>query len=210
MEIERALSQISEIHQHLTRGEVCRDWRAGPIAASGLVALAAAALQTRLVGPHPAPDATPVGYIAYWTAVAAVAALVGGGGVLVQYLREPSPYARRRTRIVTGQLSPCLAAGAIVTAALPAWDPRALALLPGLWAICFGLGVFASRPYLPRMIGYVALYYVAASGVLLTLARSGASLTPWAMGLTFGLGQLASGFVLYWNLERNGHGKQRT
>ena len=74
--------------------------------------------------------------------------------------------------------------------------------LPGLWAVLFSLGVFASRPYLPRIIGWVALYYLVAGTVLLAMAADSTSLSPWGMGLTFGLGQIASGIVLYWNLER--------
>jgi hypothetical protein len=202
MEIQRALDQISEIHEHLARGEVCRDYRAAPIALSGLVALAAAMLQSRVIGQPPPTTAL----VSYWVLVAAAAALVAGGGIIVQYLREPSQITRRRTRTVLGQFVPCVAAGMVVTAAVDWNSTVAVAVLPGLWAVLFSLGVFASRPYLPRMIGWVALYYLVAGGVLLLLARSGASLNPWAMGATFGLGQLASGGVLYWNLERQGHG----
>ena len=46
MEIHRALSQISEIHEHLTKGEVFRDYRSLPTALSGALALFAAALQS--------------------------------------------------------------------------------------------------------------------------------------------------------------------
>ena len=65
------------------------------------------------------------------------------------------------------------------------------------------LGYFASRPYLPRMMGWVGLFYLAAGAVLLLLAPGGGSVRPWGMGLTYGIGQLFAGFVLYWNLERN-------
>ena len=203
MEIERALSQISEIHEHLARGEVCRDWRAGPIALTGLLALGAAAVQSRLLG----GPAAPAAFVAYWCVVAALAALIGGGGIAGQYRRETRPFARRRTRTVLGQFLPCVAAGAIVTAGADWTSAAAVAALPGLWAVLFGLGMFASRPYLPRLIGWVALFYLVAGGVMLMMAGSGASLNPWAMGATFGAGQLASGGILYWNLERNHHGQ---
>jgi hypothetical protein len=75
LETKRALDQIAEIHGHLARGEVYRDYRALPVAMSG--------------------------------------------------------------------------AGA----ALGLAGPEAHALLPGLWSILFALGVFASRPYLPRNTG---------------------------------------------------------
>ena len=64
-------------------------------------------------------------------------------------------------------------------------------------------GVFASRPYLPRAIGWVALYYLIAGTVLLAKSADLASPSPWGMGVTFGFGQTVAGIVLYWDLERN-------
>jgi len=42
-DVTRALEEIAEIHAHLAAREVYRGWRAMPVAASGLVGLAAAA-----------------------------------------------------------------------------------------------------------------------------------------------------------------------
>jgi hypothetical protein len=39
------------------------------------------------------------------------------------------------------------------------------------------------------------------------LARGLHAFSPWAMGLTFGIGQLLAAAVLYWNLERR-YGRQ--
>lgn len=197
MEIDKALSQISEIHEHLTRGAMYRDYRSVPIASTGGLALLAAAFQTPALGERPS-----YGFIAYWAIVAALCAALAGGGILRGYWLEPQPRARHRTRTVVGQLIPALAAGLLATAGLASFDANLIVLLPGLWAIFYSLGIFASRPYLPCMIGWVALYYFVAGGVLLILARTGASLSPWGMGLAFGPGQFLAGFVLYWNLEK--------
>ena len=83
--------------------------------------------------------------------------------------------------------------GALSTALVP--------LLPGLWAMLFGVAAFGARPYLPRATGWVALYYMTAGAWLLWHA-GGAPPSAWAVGGTFGAGQLASAAVLYWNLER--------
>lgn len=201
MEIDRALSQISEIHAHVARAEVCRDFKAVPVALAGALALLASLAQTRVIGPAPG-----VNFLFYWIAVAAVCAAVAGGGVLRDYVLQSNPLSRRRTRTVFGQLAPCLAAGVLVTLAALA-DPRLVPLLPGLWAIVYSLGVFAARPYLPRMIGFAALYYLAAGGALLAMAPRGLSLHPWGMGLAFGLGHILTGCILYWNLERGSNGE---
>jgi hypothetical protein len=76
-------------------------------------------------------------------------------------------------------------------------------MMPGIWAICFSLGMFASRTLLPRFITVVAGYYLIAGCMCLVMTRATVSqFSPWAMGLTFGVGQLLSAGVLYWNLER--------
>lgn len=197
MELTKALDQISQIHEHLTKSEVSRDYRALPAALSGLVAIGAATAQPLIL-----PGATPRQYVLYWFVVGAVGFVVAGGGILTRYLREKDTVARRQTRTVLGQLLPCLVAGVAVTVTLKGLGDGAIALLPGLWAILYSLGIFASRPYLPRAIGFVALYYIVAGTVLLILANSGDSLSPHGMACTFGPGQLLAGAVLYWNLER--------
>ena len=197
MEIQKALNQISEIHGHLARTDVYRGYRAVPVAFSGVLALVAAAVQTRLSGSE-----SPHSFVIYWVVVAVLSAIVAGGGIVCGYVRQESQFARRRTRTAVGQLLPCFVAGMGVTALMGRPGSDSMQYLPGLWAVLFSLGVFASRPYLPRIIGWVALYYLVAGTVLLAMAADSTSLSPWGMGLTFGLGQIVSGIVLYWNLER--------
>jgi len=199
MEIHKALNQISEIHEHLSRSEVYRGYRSVPIALSGILALAAAAAQPRFGG-----FSTPEGFLYYWMAVGVVASLLAGGGIIYNYAKEKNPRVRRITRTVVGQLFPCLIAGVAICAPLLTMEDKGVFIqfLPGLWAILFSVGVFASRPYLPRMIGWVALFYLIAGTILLFLAPTGKSLSPWGMGLTFGFGQIFGAVILYWNLER--------
>jgi hypothetical protein len=91
--------------------------------------------------------------------------------------------------------------GAVVTAILLQRAGSA-AMLPGLWSMLFALGIWSSRPYLPKAIGLVALFYVLAGTWLLAGARGTHVPSPWEMGLTFGVGQSALALVLYLNIER--------
>jgi len=195
MEYAKALDQISEIHQHLARTEVYRGYRSLPVALSGLVGLIAAALQAPGLG-----AADPVGFVLFWTAIAVMAALVGSSEIAFNYLFREDALGRRRTRMVFGQFAPSVAAGAVATVALVTPGAAFVPLLPGLWAMLFGVAVFAARPYLPRATGVVALYYLGAGAWLLW--HGAAAPSPWAVGGTFGVGQFASAAVLYWNLER--------
>ena len=200
MRLDKALEQISEIHKHLATSQVFRGYRAVPSAVSGILALAAAWVQPALV-----PPGDPRLYVLYWTVLAVAAFLICGGSVAYGYLREEDPLARRRTVTVVGQLAPSLAVGAVVTAVfVAAEEGRLIPYLPGVWALLYGLGLFASRLFLPKMIGWVALFYFLCGCVLLQRAAGlgPASLSPWEVGIPFGVGHTIAGLILYWNLER--------
>jgi hypothetical protein len=198
MDATRALDQIAEIHRQIAKGEVYRGYRSVPMALSGAIGLCAAWLQP----PHHAA-ADPVGVVVYWTAIAAAAAFVGSSEILYNYFVKEDATARRATRQVVGQFAPSMAAGALITLAFAQVGDALVALLPGLWAICFGLGAFACRPYLPRATGWTGVFYFAAGIALLLNARGAAPVTGWWVGGTFGAGQLLAAAVLWWNLERS-------
>jgi hypothetical protein len=197
MDVSRALTQIAEIHQQMAKGELYRGYRSLPVAASGVIGLVAAFLQ-----PHYVAETDGTAFVVYWCGVAAVAFVIGASEIVYNYAAREDAATRARTRRVVGQFLPSPVAAAIVTAGFLHLSPALVPLLPGLWAICFGLGIFASRPYLPGACGFVALFYYAAGFALLWLAGNAASLSGWWVGAPFGVGQLLGGLVLYWNLER--------
>ena len=200
MELQEALSQIAEIRSRAAAAERFRGYRAVPVAASGLLAVLAAIAQPILV-PDPATDLA--GYLALWLTTAVVAAAVAGSGVVVRHWSGRHPLERELTLLAVGQFAPCLLAGALVTIALARHAPEIGWVLPGLWQVLFGLGIFASARQLPRAIVGVAVFFLLAGTVNLALIRGAWSFSPWAMALPFGLGQLATAAVLYWNLERD-------
>lgn len=195
MELQRALAQVAAIQDQITRSDVYRGYRSLPVAGSGIIGLAAAWLQPRGLA------SDPLSFVVYWMVVAVCAGFVGASEVVYNYVVHDEALARQRTRRVVGQMLPSLLAGAIVTACLAHLSAALVPLLPGLWAICFGIGIFASKPYLVRASGWVALYFYVMGVALLWMARGPESLTPWSVGGTFGVGQLLTAAVLYWNLE---------
>jgi hypothetical protein len=197
VDVTRALDQIAEIHEQIAKGEVYRGYRSLPIAASGLIGIVAAWLQPAALG---ASD--PIGFVVYWTAVAAAAAFVGSSEIIYNYVVHECDSDRRQTRRVVGQFLPSLVGGVAMTVCFMHLSAALVPLLPGLWAFCFGIGTFASRPYLPKASGWIALFYYAAGFALLWIARGPEALTGWWVGGTFGVGQLLAAIVLWWNLER--------
>ncbi len=198
MNVSRALDQIAEIHQQLAKSEVYRGYRPLPLALSGVAGLVAAIVQPRALGAN-----DPIGFVLYWTTVAVISGAIASSEILYNYVVHEDTFARRRTRRVVAQLAPALAAGAVLSVTFVRLSPALVAVLPGLWSLFFGLGVFASRPYLPRATGVVALFYFVAGLALLWVANTDVPRTAFAVGGTFGTGQLLAAFVLFLNKQRH-------
>ncbi len=190
MDLSRALEDLAEIHSQIAKGEIYRGYQPLPVAASGLIGLVAAWLES------PGLGGDPIGFVLYWAAVALLAALVGTSEIIHNYVVHDDAAARRQTRRVIGQFLPSVLGAAIITASFVRLSAALVPLLPGVWAICFGLGTFASRPYLPRASTVVAIFYYAAGVVLLWNGRV-ETLNGWWVGATFGIGQILAALVLY-------------
>ena len=197
MDLARALDRIEEIHAQVAKGEVFRGYRPVPVAIAGAVGLLAGWLQPRLV-----PEEDAARFLGYWIAVAFGNVAVNAAVIAAGYARCGDPFVRRHTRQVVGQFVPCLLAGAAVSLCLPAGGAGFVRLLPGLWALLFGLGVFASRPYLARATGWVALFFVVAGAALLAFPPATLAALGLAHGLVFGIGLLAAAVVLHLDVPR--------
>ncbi|MEO0479545.1 MAG: hypothetical protein AAF196_08705 [Planctomycetota bacterium] len=195
MRLEDAVHRIGEIHAQVLRGELFRGYRALPTAATGLVALAAAAAQTVWWPPYDAND-----FVRYWVGVCLICSALVGIDFAISVLLRSERLDPRRAGTVLLQFAP---AAVVVGVLTYLWRNGPLTpVLPALWTACFGLGVLSSRPYLPRSIGFVAGIYLCGAAVLGYRASIGEPPSPWGMGLTFGIGQIAAALILYTSLER--------
>jgi hypothetical protein len=206
VELRDALSQIAEIRSRVAAAERFRGYRAVPVAITGVLAVLAAAVQPLLI---PTPVENVSGYLWLWLTTAVVAAAVAGSGIWLRHRRTADRLTKELTWLAVGQFAPCLIAGAVTTVVLLRFAPQHAALLPGLWQVFFSLGVFASFRLLPRAIAVVGVVYLLAGGVNLSLAGGPLAFAPLAMGLPFGVGQLLTAALLYWNLERTRHDPAR-
>jgi hypothetical protein len=200
MELQEALRQIADIHRQMARVEVFRGYRSATVGATGILALAGAAVQGWWV-PHPEADLGR--YLGLWVTMA-----VGGVGLAAIEMgtraRAAGPgLSRQLTRLAVEQFVPSLAVGAVLTACVVGSSPESAWLLPGLWALVFSLGVFASRRLLPEPVLWVGVYYVVSGGACLLCGGGAHALAPWQMALTFGVGQLLGAAILHQTLERS-------
>jgi hypothetical protein len=211
MELHEALAQIAEIRQQMARSEVFRGYRSATTAFSAVVAVAAAAVQQYCQQYWQTDDHQLAWHVLYlWAAAAALSLVVVGTEMVIRYRRNPSVLQRQITLVAVEQFVPCLVAGALMTYVLSyvaAWNT--LLMLPGLWAILFGLGVFASRRVLPRGTALVGAWYLMA-GLLCLMYHRHRQPDEFnfakQMAFAFGGGQLLAAGVLYWMLERR-HGR---
>jgi hypothetical protein len=198
MELREALDSIATIRRRMAETEVFRGYRALPVALSAVFALIGGFLQPILV---PRPEQDVPGYVALWSAVALLSIAVAGLAMFIRDRVAGASLTRPVTWLAVGQFVPCLVAAAAVTAVIVRLAPDIAWVLPGLWQVFFSQGVFASCRLLPRPAFAVGVLYLVAGVITLVVARGPDALSPWAMAVPFGVGQLAAAAVLYWTLE---------
>ena len=199
MELSDALAQISEIREHISRTEVFRGCRWLTVGFSGALAFMAAGIQACYIAE---PERQLAQYLMLWIGAAALNVVVIGAEVWFRTRATRSAVARETTRLAIEQFLPCVVAGGAVTAVIVRRASEAAWMLPGLWAVIFSLGLFATHRLLPRAIFWVGMFYLVCGAATLAYGSDGVALSPCVMGLTFGVGQLLLSAVFYFGQER--------
>jgi hypothetical protein len=190
---ERALAELTEIRSRMAAATAFHGFGPSALAATGILALLTAAGQA-LWSPAPIP-ALP--YFATWTAVALLSAAVIGAEMIGRSRRHHSDLAEAMILNAVLTFLPFGAAGAALLIVLGRFAPAELWLLPGLWQILVGLGVFAASRTLPRAVIIAGAWYFLAGLAVIMLTAGSRSLSPFAMGLPFGLGQLLVAAIMH-------------
>ena len=199
MHLDEALRQISDIRHQMARSEVFRGYRSMTVGFSGAAGLLAAALQPQWV----ASPASELGrYLGLWLGVAAASVTVAGTEMFWRARGAGAGLARQRTLLAVEQFLPCVVVGALLTLCIYRSASDVAWMLPGLWSLVYGLGVFASYRLLPRQVFWVGSYYILCGCGCLLWGQGENAFSPWQMGVSFGGGQLLGAAILYWTLER--------
>jgi hypothetical protein len=193
-DLEKALADITAIRSQMARGAEFRGYGPMTVAATGVLAIAAAWLQARWL---PSPAADVFSYLMLWLATAALSVLLIGLEMVARTRRIHSGLADEMIHAATEQFLPAGLAGVLLTVVLVRAAPESLWMLPGLWQIVFSLGIFASCRLLPRPMLAAAVWYLAAGLVVLGLAKDAYAFSPLAMAAPFGIGQLLIAVILY-------------
>jgi hypothetical protein len=192
-DLNKALGEISSIRRQVARSTEFRGYGPRTLAATGGIAILAAGLQAVWL-PNPA-NRIPV-YLAIWVSTAIVSAALIAVQTVTRTQRLHSGMADEMVRMAIAQFLPAAGAGALLTIVLIGSVPAALWMLPGLWQIIFSLGVFSSCRFLPRPMAVAGAWYLLTGLACIALADSRA-LSPWTMGVSYGVGQLLVAGILF-------------
>lgn len=192
-DLEKALTDIQAVRSQIARGTQFRGYGAAAFATTGVLALAAAGLQSALV-PDAVADATS--YIALWSVTALLSTAIIALDVVTRSRRIHSGLANEMVQAAAEQLLPSLVAGALLTFVIARFAPQSLWMLPGLWQIVLSLGIFASCRLLPAPFVVAGIWYLTAGLACLALTNDANALSPWMMGLPFAAGQLLAAALI--------------
>jgi hypothetical protein len=197
-ELRQALDDISAIRTQVARGTQFRGYGPLSVASSGVLALFVAGAQSHwMAGTNHGLKS----FLGVWIATAAVAVFLSALETIFRARRVHSGLAMEMIQAAGEQFLPCIVVGLLLTVVLMRIAPQDSWMLPGLWEVIFSLGVFASCRFLPRQMFGVGAWYLAAGLVSLLVASSHHALSPWAMGIPFGIGQLLVAAVLRYGFE---------
>jgi len=197
--LDKALGDITSIRRQVARTTEFRGYGAVTLATTGIFAAVAAVAQNFLV-PDPANHIGS--YLRVWVTTAIVSAALIGMQTLTRARLIHSGLADEMIFMAVEQFLPSVGAGALIAVALIRFVPSCVWMLPAMWQITFSLGVFASCRFLPRPMTAAAGWYLLTGLVCLAIGDRRA-LTPWTMGIAYGVGQLIVAGVLLWGSKEN-------
>jgi hypothetical protein len=191
-DLNRALGDISSIRRQMARSTEFRGYGPATLAATGLLAVLAAGIQAMLL---PDPVTHMSTYLSIWISTAGLSAALTGIQMYTRTRRMHSGMSQEMMDMAVEQFLPSVGAGLLITLVLVHYVPAALWMIPGIWQVIFSLGVFSSCRFLPRPMLVAGAWYLLTGLVCISLGGSRA-LSPWAMGIPYGAGQLLVAAIL--------------
>jgi hypothetical protein len=194
-DLNQALDDISSIRRQVARSTEFRGYGPATLAATGLFAILAGGLQALWI-------TDPVGhisaYLGIWIATAVVSAALTWVQMYRRTRRIHSAMSEEMIQEAVEQFLPAAGAGMLLTIVVVRYVPAALWMLPGLWQVNFGLGVFSSCRFLPRPMLAAGAWYLL-TGLACIALGNGRALSPWAMAVPYGAGQFLVAGVLFFS-----------
>lgn len=186
-DLDSALDDIVRLRGQLAASSRFRGLAPHVVAATGLMAFALAAWQTSLGDDR----------LIAWVLLAGLCVGMIGTEAILRARRLHPTMAERLLTLTLQRFLPAAAAGAIAGMVVLLYMPDHARLLPGLWELLIGVGIFAVLGNLPRQMVWAAFFYFAAGTTSLMLSPDPEIASRWLMGIPFGVGQLLVASILH-------------
>jgi len=191
-DLHKALADLSSIRRQVANTTEFHGYGPATLASTGLFAIIAAFAQRRWISD--APHHIPI-YLGVWVTTAVLSAALTGAQMYTRTRRLHSGLSHEMLRMAVLQFLPSAGVGLLVSIVLVRYTPTVAWLLPSLWQLIFGLGVFSSCRFLPRPMIAAGAWYIFTGLICLSMGDEHA-LSPWTMGISFGAGQLLVAAIL--------------
>jgi hypothetical protein len=199
-DLNKALGDISSIRRQMARSTEFRGYGPATLASTGVLAISAAGAQKLWL---PDPENHISTYLSIWIVTAVLSAALIGAQMYTRTRRIHSGMADEMIRMAVEQFLPSVGAGALITVVLVHYVPAVQWMLPGIWQVIFSLGVFSSCRFLPRPMAAAGAWYLLTGLACIALADNRA-LSPWAMGIPYGAGQMLVAAILIFTAKEDG------
>jgi hypothetical protein len=186
-DIDSALDDISRIRDQLAASTRFEGLAPKVVGLTGVLAFALGAGQSN------GGDESLIA----WILLAAICAALIGTEAIIRARKHHRAMADRLLNTTLQRFLPTAMAGAVVGLVIIVRLPEHVRLLPGLWQLLMGVGIFAVLGNLPRQMVLAAIFYFTTGTVCLLLSTEGTGVMPWLMGVPFGVGQLLVAGILH-------------
>lgn len=192
-DVERALSEISDIRSRLAASTRFRGYAPEAVALAGLAALALVLFQ--LLWPRQlAQDA--FGQALIWGGVLIAGSTAIGAEAIGRCRRQHGGLAQAMLFGALRVVLPVALTGVILGVAVLGFAPDAAWLLPGVWQMLIGVAAFASYASMPRSIVWPALWLVGTGALVTLFAGRDGAVSPLTAGGPIALGHLWIAWLL--------------
>lgn len=199
-ELTKALVDISTIRRQVAHTTEFRGYGPATLAATGALALLGAGVQHFWIAE---PASHVALYLALWCTAALVSTVLAGVQMYTRTRRIHSGLSDEMIHMAVEQFLPAAFAGLLLTFVMLRTAQNLAWMLPGLWQVIFSLGIFASCRFLPRPIILAGVWYLFTGLVCVGLGGDRA-LSPWAMAIPFGGGQMLVAGILFFCTKGSG------
>ena len=202
--LNQALSDIAAIREQIGRAESYRGFRSLTVGLSALFVVTGGCLQQIWIE---YPEQQPLEFLRLWIVVALLSGVACTVEMLLRNRASNSPVTGKLHRSLITQTMPSVLVGAVVTIAIykaSFSNETLIHLLPGVWAMLYGLGLWSCGSNLPRLAHVATVYFLVAGAITLLLNSYSSVLHSAEMVILFGVGQLLLSAALFWKFERRG------